>query len=158
VTEDERARELWEQGTARLTEGQLDEAVKLFEQSIAVKPTAEGYTFRGWALSYLGRLDEAIEDCKIAIQIDPDFGNPYNDIGVYLMQKGQLDEAIPWLEKAKTAKRYGPRHFPHANLGGIHEQKGRWMEAIREYKEALRLEPRYETAFKALARLRARMN
>ncbi len=158
MTEDERARELWEQGTARLTEGQLDEAVKLFEQSIAVKPTAEGYTFRGWALSYLGRLDEAIEDCKIAIQIDPDFGNPYNDIGVYLMQKGQLDEAIPWLEKAKTAKRYEPRHFPHANLGGIHEQKGRWMEAIREYKEALRLEPRYETAFKALARLRARMN
>ena len=42
MTDDERARELWEQGTKRLSEDQVEEAVKLFEQSIAVKPTAEG--------------------------------------------------------------------------------------------------------------------
>src|SRR6266852_5809620 len=116
MTDDERARELWELGTKRLSEGLVTEAVELFEQSIAVKPTAEGHTFRGWALSYLGRLDEATEDCKQAIQLDPDFGNPYNDIGVYLMQKGQLDQAIPWLE---LAKRYEPRHLPYSNLGNI---------------------------------------
>src|SRR6266852_4918680 len=106
MTDDERARELWELATKRLSEGQVEEAVKLFEQSIAVKPTAEGHTFRGWALSHEGHLDEAIEDCKQAIQLDPDFGNPYNDIGVYLMQKRHFNEAIPWLERAKLAKRY----------------------------------------------------
>lgn len=158
MTGDQRARELWELGTKRLGEGRVEEAVRLFEQSIAVKPTAEGHTFRGWALSYLGRLDEAIEDCRLAIQLDPDFGNPYNDIGVYLMQKHQLDEAIPWLERAKLAKRYEPRHFPCSNLGSIYERKGRWQEAIREYKEALRHEPRHQPALKALARLRAQMN
>jgi tetratricopeptide (TPR) repeat protein len=73
MTPDERARELWELGTKRLSEGQVEEAVKLFEQSIAVKPTAEGHTFRGWALSHEGHLDEAIEDCKQAIRLDPDF-------------------------------------------------------------------------------------
>ena len=78
MTDDERARQLWELGTKHLSEDQVEEAVKLFEQSIAVKPTAEGHTFRGWALSHLGlsRLDEAIEHCKHAIQLDPDFGNP----------------------------------------------------------------------------------
>jgi len=124
-----------ELGTKRLSEGQVEEAVELFEKSIAVKPTAEGHTFRGWALSYLGRLDEATEDCKQAIQLDPDFGNPYNDIGVYLMQKSQLDEAIPWLERAKLAKRYEPRHFPYSNLGSIYERKGRWREAMRSTKK-----------------------
>jgi len=114
MTDDERARELWEQGTKRLSEGQVEDAVELFEQSIAVRPTAEGHTFRGWALSYLGRLDEATEECKQAIELDPDFGNPYNDIGVYLMQKGELDQAMPWLERAKLAKRYEPRHSPIA--------------------------------------------
>jgi Tfp pilus assembly protein PilF len=158
MTDDERARELWELGTKRLSEGQVEEAVELFERSIAVKPTAEGHTFRGWALSYLGRLDEATEDCKQAIQLDPDFGNPYNDIGVYLMQKGQLDEAIPWLERAKLAKRYEPRHFPYSNLGSIYERKGCWREAMREYKEALRFEPHHQPALKAVARLRAQMN
>ncbi|MBI3693391.1 MAG: tetratricopeptide repeat protein [Acidobacteria bacterium] len=158
MSDDERARELWENGAKRLAEGEVQEAVELFEQSIAVKPTAEGHTFRGWAISYLGRLDEAIEECHKAIRLDPDFGNPYNDIGVYLMQKGQLEEAIPWLEKAKLAPRYEPRHYPYANLGSIHERRGRWVEALREYKEALKLYPGYEVARKAVARLRAQMN
>ena len=158
MTDDERARELWELGTKRLSEGQVEEAIQSFEHSIVIKPTAEGYTFRGWALSFLGRLDEAIADCKKAIQLDPDFGNPYNDIGVYLMQKGQFDEAIPWLEWAKLARRYEPRHFPYSNLGSIFERKGRWREAIREYQEALRHDPTHQPALKALARLRAQMN
>jgi Tfp pilus assembly protein PilF len=113
MRESSRARDLWELGTKRLIEGHFHEAVALFEESIGVEPTAEGYTFRGWAVSFLGRLDEAIEDCKKAIRLDPDFGNPYNDIGVYLMQQGKLDEAIPWLETAKQARRYEPRHFPY---------------------------------------------
>jgi Tfp pilus assembly protein PilF len=158
MTGDERARELWELGTKRLSEGQVEEAVKLFEQSIAVKPTAEGHTFRGWALSHLGRLDEAIDDCKQAIQLDPDFGNPYNDIGVYLMKQRQFDKAIPWFEQAKLAKRYEPRHFPYSNLGSIYELKGWWPEAMREYKEALRLEPHHRPARIAVTRLRAQMN
>ncbi|MDA1314254.1 MAG: tetratricopeptide repeat protein [Acidobacteria bacterium] len=94
-TKDEQAKDLWLEGTQRLTEGRVEEAVELYEQSIAAKPTAEGYTYRGWAMSFLGRIDEAIADCKKAILIDPEFGNPYNDIGAYLMQKGQLDDAIP---------------------------------------------------------------
>jgi Tfp pilus assembly protein PilF len=54
-----------------------------------------------------------------AIEIDPEFGNPYNDIGVYLMQRDRLDDAVPWLERAKLAKRYEPRQFPYMNLGRI---------------------------------------
>jgi Tfp pilus assembly protein PilF len=74
------------------------------------------------------------------------------------MQKGRFDEAIPWLEQAKLAKRYEPRHFPNSNLGSIYERKGRWREAVREYKEALRLEPHHRPALIGLARLRAQMN
>ena len=138
--------------------GQPEAALELFEQSIAVQPTGEGHTFRGWALSHLGRFDEAIEECKIAIQVDPEFGNPYNDIGVYLMQQGKLEEAIPWLEQAKLAPRYEPRHFPFSNLGTIYERKGRLSHALAEYKAALRIEPRHEPAIRAVARLQAQLN
>src|SRR6266404_1739979 len=81
-----------------------------------------------------GELDRAIE-------VDPDFGNPYNDIGCYLMQQGKLDEAVPWLERAKVAKRYEPRQFPYMNLGRIHVRQGRWWDALREFEEAVRLAP-----------------
>ncbi|MEK9172666.1 MAG: tetratricopeptide repeat protein, partial [Nitrospirota bacterium] len=73
--------DLFRKAYARQMKGEFDEAVKLYTGSIELYPTAEAYTFRGWTYSFMGRLDEAIEDCHRAITVDPDFGNPYNDIG-----------------------------------------------------------------------------
>jgi Tfp pilus assembly protein PilF len=112
----------------------------------------------GSTLSFQGRLEEATEECLRAIEIDPEFGNPYNDIGVYLMQRDKLDESIPWLEKAKQAKRYEPRQFPFMNLGQIYFRQGRWWEALHEFEGAVRLAPSDRHAAKMLHRLRARLN
>jgi tetratricopeptide (TPR) repeat protein len=120
---------------------EFDEAIRLYKESIALCPTADAHTYLGWAYSFQGKLDDAIAQCEIAIQIDPEFGNPYNDIGVYLMQQQQLDEAIPWLEKAKQAKRYEPRHFPYLNLGRVYVTKGMLQRALEEFHGALQLDP-----------------
>ena len=104
-----RATALWRAGYRYQMEGELGRAIEHYQRSVAIHPTAEAHTFLGWSLSAQGRLEEATAECLRAIEIDPDFGNPHNDIGVYLMQQGKLDEAIPWLEKAS---RYEPRQFP----------------------------------------------
>ena len=109
-------------------------------------------------MSFQGKLDEATEKCLRAIEIDPEFGNPYNDIGVYLMQQEKFDEAIPWLEKAKLAKRYEPRQFPFMNLGRIYLKQGRWWEALREFEGAVRTAPDDVEARKALHTVRGRLN
>ena len=150
--------DLCELGTKRLMEGRVSEAIELYEQSIDVKPTAEGYTFRGWAISFLGYLDEAIENCKKAIQLDPEFGNPYNDIGVYLMQLGKLDDAVPWLEQAKRAKRYEPRHFPYLNLGRVFLAKGYEMRALDEFVKALELHPGDTGALEGIKKIKYSVN
>ena len=54
------------------------------KRSIEIPPTAEAHTYLGWTYSLQGKLDEATAECLRAIEIDPEFGNPYNDIGVYL--------------------------------------------------------------------------
>ena len=46
------------------------------------------------------------------------------------MQQERLDEAIPWLQKAKQARRYEPRHFPFLNLGRIYLKQRKWWEAL----------------------------
>lgn len=150
--------ELWQQAYAHQTREEYDQAIRLYQASIAVFPTAEAHTFLGWAYSFQGRLDEAIAECHKAIAVDPDFGNPYNDIGVYLMQQGDLDGAIPWLERAKQAPRYEPRHFPCLNLGRIHLKQSRWDAARREFEEAVRLAPRDQTARTLLHEMWARVN
>jgi len=133
--------------------GELEEAARLYKHSIELHPTAEAYTFLGWTYSFMGRLDDAIEECRRAIATDPDFGNAYNDIGAYLIEKGQFDEAIPWFEKAMKAKRYESPAFPHLNLGRVYERKGEWTQAIESYKRALALNPNYALAKRALGRL-----
>jgi len=142
ITKDqERALELIEQAMKHQMAREFDDAIRLYKESIAVYPTADAHTYLGWAYSFLGRLNEAIAQCEIAIQLDPEFGNPYNDIGVYLMQQERLDDAIPWLERAKSAKRYEPRHFPHINLGRIYLTKGMLQKALEEFNGALKINP-----------------
>jgi tetratricopeptide (TPR) repeat protein len=138
--------------------GSLDEACRWYEQSIELYPTAEAHTFLGWTYSFMGRYDDAIQECHKAIAVDPDFGNPYNDIGAYLIEKGQLDEAVPWLEKATRAPRYQSYCFPHLNLGRIWEKKGEWYRAMEAYEEALKANPEYVLAAKALGRIKGMLN
>nr|HQU28310.1 tetratricopeptide repeat protein [Nitrospirales bacterium] len=80
---------LFEQAYALQMKGKLEEAVDLYKQSIELFPTAEAHTFLGWTYSFMGQLNEAIEECHRAIRQDPDFGNPYNDIGAYLIELNQ---------------------------------------------------------------------
>ena len=154
----ERAIELWQEAHAHQMRGDLDRAVEVYRRSLAEYPTAEAHTFLGWALSFQGHLEEAISECLRAIELDPDFGNPYNDIGVYLMQQGRLEDAIPWLEKAKVAPRYEPRQFPYMNLGRIYLKQERWWDALREFEAGARVAPRDRAAHRALHEARARFN
>ena len=131
------------------------EAIQMYRQSIEIHPTAEAHTFLGWAYSFIGELENAIEECRKAIEVDPDFGNPYNDIGAYLIAQGDYAGAVPYLKSALTAPRYRAYHFAHFNLGRACEYLGDMFNAYRHYKLALELEPRYQVASKALDHLKA---
>jgi tetratricopeptide (TPR) repeat protein len=141
VKDQERAVELIGQAMQHQMAQEFDDAIRLYKESIKLYPTADAHTYLGWAYSFKGRLNEAIAQCEIAIEIDPEFGNPYNDIGVYLMQQQRHDDAIPWLERAKNAKRYEPRHFPYINLGRIYLTKGMIQKAIEEFNGSLKINP-----------------
>jgi Tfp pilus assembly protein PilF len=154
----EQARRYFEEGYAAQMQNRLDEAIACYRRSIDARPTAEAHTFLGWVLSFQGRHDDAIAQCKIAIQVDPSFGNPYNDIGAYLIELGKPAEAIPWLERAKMAPRYEPRHFPYFNLARVYARQGRLQDAIRELRGALAIEPAYTLARRELHRLLGMLN
>ena len=154
----EQAEFFFQEGYRHQMSGDLDAAVESYRRSIELYPTAEAHTFLGWAYSFQGKIDEAIRECEIAIQIDPDFGNPYNDIGVYLMEKGEHEAAIPWLLKAMQAKRYEPRHYPHINMARVCAKKGKIDEAIAELRKALQLDANHLGARRELHRLIGMLN
>ncbi len=150
----QRAYLLWQRGSLLHVLGEFKKAAQHFRESIAVHPTAEAHTFLGWSLSKLERVHEAIAECKKAILLDPKYGNPYNDIGVYLIELGRPDEAIPWLKKAIQAERYCCYQFAHFNLGRILFNKGQMEEAKRSFERALSYDPNYLPARMALEYIR----
>lgn len=150
----ELAYSLFQEAYSQQMEGDLEKAIELYRRSIGAYPTAEAHTFLGWAYSFQGKLEEAIHECKKAIQIDPDFGNPYNDIGAYLLEKSRHDEAIPWLLQATKARRYENHHFAHYNLGRAYVAKEWFNKAIEAFERSLKIRPDYEMAREALRTLK----
>lgn len=149
---------LFERAYRHQMRGEYADAMILYRRSIETYPTAEAHTFLGWTYSMMDRYEEAIEACEEAIEVDPDFGNPYNDIGAYLIELNRWKEAIPWFEKAMVAPRYEVPQFPYMNLGRVYEHLGDYEKALDYYNRAIVIDPFYRTAIWAKYELLATMN
>ena len=94
---------------------------------------------------YAGRREEAIELYKRAIELDPYFPIPYNNLGYLYHNMGRDDDAIPLYEKAIE----NDPHYPDAlnNLAVVYHTRGRYDEAIGLYKRAIEANPNFEGVY-----------
>ena len=150
----EMARELFQNAYQLQMQGDFDLAAQFYKRSIELHPTAEAHTFLGWTYHYQGKIDEAIAECKKAIVVDPTFGNPYNDIGAYLIERGEHHQAIPWLEQAIASPRYDAFHYPWYNLGRVYVAQEVYTKARQCFQKSLEIAPGYTLAEEALQKLR----
>jgi Tfp pilus assembly protein PilF len=153
-----RSLEYFRKGYVLQMKGQLDKAAHYFRKSIQCKKSAEAYTFLGRIHSEKGFYGAAIDDCLKAIEVNPDFGNPYNDIGAYLIHLKRYDEAVGWLNMALNAPLYKKYCDSFFNLGYIYEVKGEWYKAAEYYERAIEENPAFTQAVTALERLKGRFN
>ncbi|HNX67905.1 MAG TPA: tetratricopeptide repeat protein [Candidatus Omnitrophota bacterium] len=158
INKEEEAFRLMREAYDQQMAGKVDEAIELARKSIELHATAEAHTLLGWTYSCKGRYGDAIRECEKAVRLDPDYGNPCNDIGAYLIETGRWDDALPWLEKATAAERYDGRFYAWYNLGRVWEHKGDWAEALNAYRHAVELNPEYSLAAKAVSRMEAMLN
>ncbi len=87
-------------GMVELRQNKMKEAQALFEQSIALNPEDEILAYNV-AEIYFGSndADKAIEYYQKAIQIKPDWSEPYLKIGYAYLNKGDIPQAIKSIEE-----------------------------------------------------------
>jgi tetratricopeptide (TPR) repeat protein len=153
-----KAIELFQEAYSAQMSGDLDAAIRYYKRSIDVYPTAEAFTFLGWTYSFKGDYDLAIAECLAAISVDATFGNPYNDIGSYLVAKGNFYDCVRWFNLAIQAPRYEARAYPHFNLGHVYEKRGNLMLAAKHYGLAFEESPNYKSAEIALRTIQGKLN
>ncbi|MBW3582857.1 MAG: tetratricopeptide repeat protein [Euryarchaeota archaeon] len=150
------ARRLFHLAYMEQSVGDLVAAEALYRASLSVCETAEGWTFYGWVRSMRGALDEAIDACRRAIMVDPMFGNPYNDIGAYLLERGDRDSSKTWFHRAAAAPRYAAPYYPFLNLGRVYLSEGDLEAARGAVQRALEVAPGYPPAERLLQEIEAR--
>ncbi len=152
------ARQLFQEAYQAQLAQDYESAIELYQRSIETYPTAEAHTFLGWVYSFQNRYDEAIAECLEAIRVDETLGNPYNDIGSYLLAKGDSYGCVRWFKRALFAPRYDSYAFPHFNLGRVYEMRRKYLDAARHYTLALEQQPGFTEAATALRRMQALLN
>jgi Tfp pilus assembly protein PilF len=92
-------------GIALVKKGQIDEAIRQFQQAIRLKPYhADAHYNLGHALVKKGQMDEALRQFQEAIRLNPDHAEAHNNLGAALYLKGQIGEAIRQFQEALRLK------------------------------------------------------
>jgi tetratricopeptide (TPR) repeat protein len=98
-----------------------------------------------------GRHEEAVEIYEKLVAEDPQDAAAHASLAGALGALGRYDEALEHLEAAIELDPLNPEAYH--NRGVVHEKRGEPDAAIREYRTALRYNPRYEPSREALLRL-----
>jgi adenylate cyclase len=94
----------------------------------------------GWCKFWVGLLDEAIELHEQAIRLsprDPQIGYWYHRIGQVHLLQSRIQEAIPWLEKGRSAIPTFP--LAYSFLGAAYALNGEVERGVAELAETYRL-------------------
>ena len=101
--------------------------------------SAVGHLNYGLALADVGRKEEAIEQYRIAVGINPDYDRPHLSLAYALTDRGDLPGAIRELREVVRLRPESP--MARNDLAVTLTRNGQLDPAIVEYKEALRLDP-----------------
>lgn len=87
-------------GVAHIKKRQYEQAMECFDRVIELRPREpQAHVNLGFVLGHLGRMDEAIEEYRVAVACDMSFGFGQRRLAAALSERGERAEAIPhWRE------------------------------------------------------------
>jgi tetratricopeptide (TPR) repeat protein len=102
-------------------------------------PGPVGYNNLANAYSKEGKINQAIETAKMAIQLQPNSGIAHLNLGNLYAARGRFDLAQSHFEK--TIRLYPNYAEAHSNFGQLLAQRGDLEGGIRQFRKAIELNP-----------------
>lgn len=137
------AYQLWEQGRHTSAAGNLEAAVALLSQAIAVGPEfAAAYNTLAWLYAdKLGtHLAEAEQLARRALALDPDATHINDTLGWILYKQGRYTEALTVFEQALAHAPNNAEYLYHASLAAM--KNGQTSQALEYLNRAIALDER----------------
>jgi tetratricopeptide (TPR) repeat protein len=127
-------------GTALQQQGRYEDALKVFDKAIQLKPNdAELWRHLGDILMQLARLDQALLTFGHVLKLDPDHKHARYKSGAILNQLGRHEDALAHLDRSNELL---PNHAPtlQARAWALYHLN-RWQDSLAEATRAYRLDP-----------------
>ncbi len=126
-------------------QGRCEDAIPEYEQAIAIdRNSAPSYAWLGWCKLLSGEVDKVIPLEEQAIRLSPQdraIAGWYGRIGMAHLLQRRPDDAVLWLEKARSRYAADGREpvFVHSWLASAYALKGEMTLARAELKQAIAL-------------------
>ncbi len=139
------------QESSRLAEAERTCTQALQQEAMTASNRAATYVNRGIARMRQGKLTQANEDYGRALDISPEMGEAYLNIGAAHIYGEDFSAAIEALDKAIELEAKD-LHAAHYNRAIARENLGDVEGAYVDFRQALELKPDWERAQRQLAR------
>jgi len=125
--------------------GSEQEVIKLANQVLATRQSAEAYFYRAYAKFVLGDKQGAIADYNQAIAINPQYAKAYTNRGIAKYDLGDKQGAIADLNQAIAINpQYAGSYY---NRGAAKSELGDKQGAIADYNQAIAINPKDAKAY-----------
>ncbi len=132
------------------SEGRLPQALEDFRAAARLAPgSADLQQAQGAVLLRLGRWREAVAAFKRALELRPQLGSAWYDLGMAQVGAGDVEAARTSL--ARAVERMPDQAEPLGQLSILAARRGDWVEVRRLAPAALGLDPELPSATRALA-------
>jgi type IV pilus assembly protein PilF len=101
----------------------------------------------------LNNPDEAVRHFRKAVAAEPPNPEAWNNYGVFLCERGKIDEAITWFQKAIANAFYRTPEEANLNAGLCLMKKPAPTVAEKYFREALRINPGLPGALYQMAKI-----
>jgi tetratricopeptide (TPR) repeat protein len=147
---DQRALARLASGTGHLKKGELDTAIKEFEE--AVKIDGNCYqALNNIGLCYMrqGDLARAADRFRAALKVNPHYVGSLNNLGIVCYLQGHYDEAAIFYEQALSLSNNADAEI-QTNYANCLRDKGDVSGAVDHYRQSIKLKPDYAPAYNNL--------
>ncbi len=132
-----------------VSENKLDVARQNVKQLVEVLPQSKRAHY-AYALFLDGQQNDndAENEYKMAISLDPAFAAAYNNYAYFLSRQERYLEAVTALKKYAELKPLEPN--PHDSMGEIFLWMGDYANSTKEYENSLKLDPNFVASIAGL--------
>jgi serine/threonine protein kinase/tetratricopeptide (TPR) repeat protein len=132
------------------TAGNPEKEFDLLQEMVTKYPQEKRFHgMLGGEYGLRGRIRDAEAEYEKAIQLDPTYADPVNNLAYLYAGEGLYDQAIQTLQRYASLSPGDANPFD--SMGEMYLLKGNLQEAIAKYSEAIRVQPTFYMSYRSLA-------